>query len=205
MTAFTDTTLKETIKNYLENDETTFVSELDRIITQAEERILFDAQLPDFRKNVTGNMTDGNPYLGVPTDFLSPYSLMIDNQGGKFLRYKEVSFIREVYPTSGNRGVPKYYSLFSDEYFLIGPTPNSNFSVELHYFYKPESIVIAGTSWLGTHAQNALLYGCLLEGYTFNKGEQDMFQVYSDRYNDALQKLKLLAEGRNKIDSYRVS
>lgn len=200
--AFTYATLCTTIQDYLENREDKFVAELPTIIRQAEERIVFDAQLPDFRRNVTGNMTKGNPYLAIPEDFLSPYSLMIDNEGGQFLKFKRVSFIRSVYPLSGSENVPKYYAIFSDAYFLIGPTPNASFSVELHYFYKPASIVDASTSWLGTNAENALLYGCLLEGYTFNKGEQDMFTQYQNRYNDAIMKLKLLAEGRNLIDSF---
>lgn len=207
--AFTYTTLKAAIQDYLESDEQTLVNQLPTIIRQAEERILLDAQLPDFRKNVTGSMTASDQYLGIPADFLSPYSLAVTVPafGSKYLRFKEVNLLREMFPSSGNLGTPKYYAIFEDEFFIVAPTPDQNYAVELHYFYKPESITESGdgTSWLGTHAESALLYGCLLEGYTFQKGDADMMSVYGQRYQDAIMKLKVLAEGRNKIDTYRIS
>ena len=167
--AFTFSTLKTAIQDYLETNETTFVAQLPAIITQAEERILKAVQLPDFRKNVTGDLTSSNPYLSVPTDFLATYSLSIDNSGYEFLIRKDVNFIREAYPSASSTGVPKHYALFNEQSFILGPTPNADFSAELHYFYRPQSITESsdGTSWLGTNAENALLYGCLVRGTAF--------------------------------------
>ena len=158
--AFTYTTLKQTIQDYLETTETTFVSNLPNIITQAEERILKEVQLPDFRKNVTGSLSSDNEYLSTPTDYLAIYSLAVDNSGYEYLLNKDVNFIREAYPVSTVTGVPKYYSLFNESTIIVAPTPSSSFDVELHYFYRPESITVAasGTSWLGDNAENALLY-----------------------------------------------
>jgi hypothetical protein len=203
--AFTFSTLKTAIQDYLETNETTFVAQLPAIITQAEERILKAVQLPDFRKNVTGGLTSSNPYLSVPTDFLATYSLSIDNSGYEFLIRKDVNFIREAYPSASSTGVPKHYALFNEQAFILGPTPNADFSAELHYFYRPQSITESGdgTSWLGTNAENALLYGCLVEGYSFLKGEPDLLQLYSSRYEEALADLKKLGEGYNTTDSYR--
>ena len=203
--AWTFTTLKQAIQDYTQNSETTFVNNLSVIITQAEDRILKSVQLPDFRKNSTGITTSGNAYLATPTDFLAPYSLAIDNSGYEFLLFKDVNFIREAYPSSSTEGVPKYYGLFSDANFIIGPTPQSNYNVELHYFYKPESITVSsdGTSWLGTNAESSLLYGCLVESYTFMKGNPELMQVYNTRYMEALENLKALGEGYSTTDSYR--
>lgn len=203
--AWTFTTLKQAIQDYTQNSETTFVNNLSVIITQAEDRILKSVQLPDFRKNSTGTTTSGNAYLATPSDFLAPYSLAVDNSGYEFLLFKDVNFIREAYPSSSTEGVPKYYGLFSDTNFIIGPTPQSNYNVELHYFYKPESITVSsdGTSWLGTNAESSLLYGCLVESYTFMKGNPDLMQVYNTRYMEALENLKALGEGYSTTDSYR--
>ena len=203
--AWTFTTLKQAIQDYTQNSETTFVNNLSVIITQAEDRILKSVQLPDFRKNSTGTTTSGNAYLATPTDFLAPYSLAVDNSGYEFLLFKDVNFIREAYPSSSTEGVPKYYGLFSDANFIIGPTPQSNYNVELHYFYKPESITVSsdGTSWLGTNAESSLLYGCLVESYTLMKGNPELMQVYNTRYMEALENLKALGEGYSTTDSYR--
>ena len=201
--ALTYTELKTAIQGYLEPDETTLVATLPTIVKQAEDRILKKVQLPDFRKNVTGTISDGDQYLAIPADFLAPYSLAVDNSGFEFLIFKNVNFVREAYPITTVEGTPKYYSIFDDEFFLLGPTPDANYLTELHYFYSPESIVTAGTSWLGTHAESALLYGCLIEAYTFQKGDADMMSVYDARYKDALNDLKVLAEGRNVTDNYR--
>ena len=203
--AFTFTTLKSAIQDYVESTETTFVNDLPTIITQAEERILKSVQLPDFRKNANGTTTKSNPYLSVPSDFLATYSLSIDNSGYEFLIRKDVNFIREAYPVESTTGVPKHYALFNEQAFILGPTPNGNFSAEIHYFYKPESITVSsdGTSWLGTNAENALLYGCLVEAYSFLKGDADLMQLYSSRYSEALAELKSLGEGYNTTDSYR--
>jgi hypothetical protein len=203
--AWTFTTLKSAIQDYLQNSETTFESNLTNIIVQAENRILKTVQLPDCRKNSTGTMTSGNSYLTTPTDFMSPYSLAVDNSGYEFLIFKDVNFIREAYPASATTATPKYYALFDDASFIIGPTPNSNYTVELHYYYKPTSITTSadGTSWLGNNAETALLYGCLVEGYTFMKGEPDLFAAYQKQYEDALMQLKSLGEGYSTTDSYR--
>tara|TARA_R100000149_G_C5823832_1_gene102077 strand:+ start:143 stop:784 length:642 start_codon:yes stop_codon:yes gene_type:complete len=203
--AWTYTTLKNAIQDYLETTETTFVNNLPVIIKQAEDRILKSIQLPDFRKNVTGSTTDGTPYLTMPSDFLAPYSLAVDNSGYEFLVFKEVSFIRESYPVATTEGIPKYYAIFDENTFILGPTPNANLTAELHYFYKPESITASsdGTSWLGTNSESTLLYGSLVEAYTFLKGDADMLNLYTARYEDALGKLKALGEGYDTTDSYR--
>jgi|TARA_R100000049_G_C1950082_1_gene97267 hypothetical protein len=203
--AFTFTTLKTAIQDYLETSETTFVTNLPLIITQAEERILRTVQLPDFRKNVTGTLSQSNPYLTMPSDFLASYSLAIDNSGYEYLVFKDVNFMREAYPVEATENVPKYYSIFDEDTFIIGPTPNANFATELHYLYEPESITVAsgGTSWLGTNAENALLYGCLVEGYTFLKGDGDLLQWYQAKYDDAVMRLKSLGEGYDTTDNFR--
>tara|TARA_R110002096_G_scaffold427101_1_gene637553 strand:+ start:1305 stop:1946 length:642 start_codon:yes stop_codon:yes gene_type:complete len=203
--AFTYTTLKQTIQDYLETTEATFVSNLPNIITQAEERILKEVQLPDFRKNVTGSLSSDNEYLSTPTDYLAIYSLAVDNSGYEYLLNKDVNFIREAYPVSTVTGVPKYYSLFNESTIIVAPTPSSSFDVELHYFYRPESITVAasGTSWLGDNAENALLYGSLVESYTFLKGDADLLQLYMSQYADAVSRLKTLGEGYGTTDSYR--
>ena len=203
--AWTLTTLKSTIQDYLQNTETTFVNDLSTIIIQAENRILKSVQLPDFRKNTTGTMTSGNAYLNTPTDFMAPYSLALDNSGYEYLLFKDVNFIREAYPVSSTTATPKYYSIFSDSSFILGPTPDSSYAVELHYFYKPTSITASadGTSWLGDNAETALLYGSLVEGYTFMKGEQDMLAIYQQQYEEAMTNLKSLGEGYSTTDNYR--
>ena len=203
--AFTFTTLKEAIQDYVESSESSFVSNLPNIIQQAEDRILNRCQLPDFRKNVTGSVASGNQYLIMPSDFLTPYSMAIDNSGFEYLMFKDVNFIRQAYPSSSTQGAPKYYGLFSDTSFIVGPTPDSAYDVELHYFYKPESITTSasGESWLGTNAESALLYGCLVEAYTYLKGDPDLMQVYGGRYEEAISRLEELAEGYSTTDSYR--
>lgn len=203
--AFTYTTLKQTIQDYLETTETTFVSNLPNIITQAEERILKEIQLPDFRKNVTGSLSADNEYLSTPTDYLAIYSLAVDNSGYEYLLNKDVNFVREAYPVSTVTGVPKYYAIFNETTIIVAPTPSSSFNVELHYFYRPESITVAvsGTSWLGDNAENALLYGSLVESYTFLKGDPDLLQLYKVQYDEAVNRLKTLGEGYGTTDSYR--
>ena len=203
--AWTFTTLKTAIQDYLETTETSFVANLPAIIRQAEDRILKSVQLPDFRKNSVGTTTNGNKYLQVPDGFLAPYSLALDNSGYEFLLFKDVNFIREAYPVATDKGVPKYYGIFDSENFILGPTPSADFAAELHYFYRPDSITTAasGTSWLGTNAESTLLYGSLVESYTFLKGEADLMQLYVGRYEEAITNLKGLAEGYDTTDSYR--
>lgn len=203
--AWTYTTLKTAIQDYLQTTETSFVTNLPTFITQAEERILRTVQLPDFRKNVTGTLTSGDQYLAMPSDFLSQYSLAIDNTGYDYLLFKDANFIRESFPSSTTQGVPKYYGIFDDANFIIGPTPNANFDVELHYLYKPASITTdpSGTSWLGDNAENALLYGSLIEAYVYLKGDPDMMSLYQSKFDESLAQLKILGEGFNTTDNYR--
>lgn len=198
------TELKTQIWNYLQTNDNGLGGLTDTIIRQAEERIVRSVQLPFFRKNVTGTMTAGVKYLTQPSDFLSVYSLaVIDGTSEYYLLPKDVAFIREAYPDSSYESTPKYYGIFDENTFILGPTPDSNFGAELHYYYEPASIVDTGTSWLGDNAENALLYGCLVEGYTVLKGEVEVMQVYVDRYNDAITQLKTLGEGRDRSDTYR--
>ena len=200
--------LKSLIQNYLQNTETTFVNDLPKIIEQAEERILKTVRLPVFRKNVTGQLATGNKYLATPTDFLDNFSLslaVINGSNQEFLYYKDVNFIREAYPNASTTGTPKHYGLFDDTSFIVGPTPDSDYSVELHYFYRPASITAgadSGTTWLATNAVNALLYGSLLESYVYMKGEPDVMNMYEKRFLEALGRLKSLAEGENTVDNY---
>ena len=160
--AWTYAALNQAIQDYLETDETTFVANISIFTQQAEDRILKDIQLPEFRKNVTGSLSGSDQYLAMPTDYLSPYSLALDNTGYEFLLFKDVNFIREAYPLNSAEGTPKYYAAFDGDFFIVGPTPDQGYAVELHYFYKPETIVTASTSWLGDNAESALLYGCLI-------------------------------------------
>ena len=198
--------LKSLIQDYLQNTETSFVSNINNIIKQAEERILKTVKLPVFRKNVEGSLASGNKYLATPTDFLDNFSLAVINGGYKeFLYYKDVNFIREAYPNASTTGTPKHYGLFDDTSFIVGPTPDSDYSVELHYFYRPASITAgadSGTTWLATNAVNALLYGSLLESYVYMKGEPDVMNMYEKRFLEALGRLKSLAEGENTVDNY---
>ena len=199
--------LQTAIKDYLQNTETTFVSDLDTIIKQGEERILKIINLPVFRKNVTGVLTDGDTYLSTPSDFMDAFSLaIVSSSNHSYLLRTDVSFIREAYPNSSTKSTPKHYALFDDTAFIVGPTPDADYTAELHYFYRPNSITAGasdGTTWLSTNASNALLYACLLEGYVYMKGEPDLLQVYDGRYKEALARLKNLGEAENISDSYR--
>jgi hypothetical protein len=210
--------LAQAIKGYCENDfpETvdSFTSDeqIATFVQQAEQRIYNTVQLPALRKNVTGQTTSSNKYLSAPLDFLSVFSIAVVEPDGtyNYLLNKDVNFIREAYPKANDTGVPQYYALFGprsnepDELtFILGPTPDAVYPVELHYFYYPESIVTAGTSWLGDNFDSALLYGSLLEAYTFMKGEKDVIENYIARYNEALAMLKQLGDGKNRQDAYR--
>ena len=205
--SFTLTTLKQSIQDWTENDETTFVNELDFIIKNAEERIFKSVDLYYFRKNVTGSMTSGNKFLQKPTDYLATHSLSYVNSDTEnvFLLQKDVNFIQEYTPNPSTTGSPIYYAQFDISNFIVAPTPSSDLSVELHYFYRPTSLTTdsSGTTWISTNAPDALLYACLVEAYIFMKGEADLVQLYSGRYAEALSRLKTYAEGRNFSDSYR--
>ena len=203
--AWTFTTLKTAIQDYTDNTETTFVNNLDEFIVGAEDRIQKLVELPIFRKNVTATLTSSNQYLTMPTDFLAPYSLAVDDSGYEYLNFKVVTFIRSSFPVATTTGVPKYYAIYDENTFILAPTPSSNFTVELHYSYKPTSITTAssGTSWLGTNAHDCLLYASLVEAYTFMKGEPDIIQNYENRFLQAIDRLKVLGEGRNTKDEDR--
>lgn len=187
-------------------------TQINTFITQAEERIYNSVQIPSLRKNVTGNCTASNKYLACPNDYLSSYSLAVINTDGtyEYLLNKDVNFIRQAYPDPTATGLPRYYALFgsrlnapNDLTFILGPTPDSSYGAELHYFYYPESIVTAGSSWLGDNYAPVLLYGALVEAYQYMKGESDMLQVYNSKYQEALQQLNRLGTGLERGDSYR--
>ena len=196
--------LTAAIKDYCQNTETNFVAAIDTFIKQAEQRIYRSVNLPVNRKNVAGTITDGNQYLAMPTDFLFPLSLTITSSSNQiFLINKDANFIRATYPNASTEGVPKYYGVFASDTFIVGPTPNADFTTELLYYYQPASIVDTSPSWLGTNADTVLLYGCLLEAYTYMKGDTDLMQMYQLRYQEALGQLKTQAEGRMTRDEYR--
>jgi hypothetical protein len=211
--------LSAAIQEYTQNYETDFVANIPTFVEQAEQRIYNTVQFPSIRKNVTGFTTSGNKYLSCPLDFLAVYSMaVISGTEYTYLLNKDVNFIREAYPStaSANNGLPKYYALFgpattnanppvitNELTFLLGPTPDASYSVELHYYYYPESIVTASTSWLGDNFDSVLLYGSLMEAYTFMKGEADMIALYTQRYQEALALAKRLGDGMERGDAYR--
>ena len=196
--------LRAAIQDYANNTGTSFVASVPTFVKQAEQRIYRSVNLPVNRKNVAGLMTDGNKYLAVPTDFLLPLSLSLTSSSNQvFLLNKDANFIRSTYPNASTEGVPKYYGMFTDDTFILGPTPNADFVTELHYYYRPASIVDSSTSWLGTNADTVLLYGSLVEAYTYMKGDADIMQLYQQRYQEALDLLRAQAEGRMTGDEYR--
>ena len=213
------TELKAAIQSYTENYEQEFESYIPTFVTQTETRVYNTVQIPSLRRNQTGTLTSNNKYLSAPGDFLSVYSMaVIQNYGSSnevytYLLNKDVNYIREAYPTPNDTGVPLYYAIFgpsvssnvtSNELtFIMGPTPNNSYTVELHYYYYPESIVTAGTSWLGDNYDPVLLYGSLREAYLYMKGEQDLIANVEAKYNEALGQLKRLGDGMERQDAYR--
>jgi hypothetical protein len=204
------TELVTAVSDYTENTFET--AEMNTFIEQAEQRIYNSVQFPSLRKNVTGTITANNKYLSCPLDYLSTFSLAVVDATGayEYLLNKDVNFIRQAYPQPTDTAIPKYYALFgpnsavaNELSFILGPTPDATYTVELHYFYYPESIVTAGTSWLGDNFDSVLLYGTLVEAYTFMKGETDMMQLYDGKYKEALQLAKRLGDGLERSDSYR--
>jgi len=205
--AYTYAQLKTAIQEYTENTETAFVSNLDDFIRSAEDRVFYLVDLEYFRKNATSAMTQTDPFLSLPTDFLASFSLSLTNSGSKeFLLQKDVNFIQEYNPNSATTGTPKYYARFDVDNLILAPTPDSNYACEFHYFYRPASLTAgadSGTTWLSTNAPNALLYGSLYEAYVYMKGEPDMLQLYDKQFSEALSRLKDLAEARENADAYR--
>ena len=185
--------------------ETTFESaELAMFTQQAEQKIYATVELPALRKNQTGSMTSGNKYLAMPTGMLYVYSLaVIDDNTYYYLLNKDVNFVREAYPNPTDTGIPKHYAIFDQNTFILGPTPNDNYAVELHYGYYPESIVTAGTTWLGNEFDSALLNGALIEAIRFMKGEPDIIANYEKLYVQAIALLKNLGDGKLRQDMYR--
>ena len=205
--SFTLTTLKQSIQDWTENDETTFVNELDFFIKNAEERIFKLVDLDYFRKNVTGTMTASNKFLQKPSDYLATYSLSyVKDSSNVFLLQKDVNFIQEYTANPATTGSPIYYASFDVDNYIVAPTPDLSYAVELHYYYRPASLTTddSGSTWISTNAPDALLYACLVEAYTFMKGEADVLQLYNSRFGEAIQRLKGYAEGQENIDSYRM-
>jgi hypothetical protein len=202
--------LKQNIADICEN---TFTEDEYALFTQqAEQRIYNTVQLANLRKNVTGTLTSGNQYLQAPDDFLSTYSVAVINAQGDytFLLNKDVNFIRQAYPRTSVTGFPKHYAIFgprsndvNELSFIVGPTPNSSYSVELHYYYYPESLVTAGTTWLGENFDSALLNGALVEAIRYMKGEPDMVKLYQEMYLQSIALLKNLGDGKQRMDAYR--
>ena len=203
--ALTYSQLVVQIQDYTENTFTTV--DINNFIRQAEQRIYNTVQLPALRKNVTGVLGSGNKYLAMPADWLATFSLAVINAANEYtyLLNKDVNFIRQSFPDTDSDffGQPQYYAVFDNTTFIVGPTPDAGYAAELHYFYYPESIVTAGTSWVGTNFSSALLYGSLLEAYTYMKGEKDVLDNYRNRYDEAMLLLKQLGDGKNRQDAYR--
>lgn len=206
--SFTYGQLKQAIQDYTENDETSFVNNLPVFIRQAEERILKNVQLSLFRKNVSGAMSSSNQYLACPSDFLAPFSLSFtDGSSNKvFLDFKDADFVQSFNPNNATTGNPRYYAVFDVDNFILGPTPDSSYAVELHYFYRPASLTAgsdSGTTWLSENAEIAMLYGSLMEAYIYMKGEADMMQQYEKRFAEAIMGMKMLGESKEVTDEYR--
>jgi hypothetical protein len=212
------TQLTAAICDYTQNFDQDFIDNIPVFVKQAEQRIYNTVQFPSLRKNVTGLTEANNKYLSSPGDFLAVYSLaVVDGTGAyEYLLNKDVNFIRQAYPTPTSTGLPKYYALFgptttggaspvitNELSFIMGPTPASAYTVELHYYYLPESIVTAGETWLGDNFDSVLLYGSLVEAITFMKGEADMVQLYNTKYTEALALAKRLGDGMERQDAYR--
>lgn len=191
------------VQDYCE--QTFATTDINVFIQEAEQRVYNAVQLPALRRNVTGNTTASNKYLSAPTDWLATYSLAVIDASGdyEYLLNKDVNYIREAYPSANDLGKPLYYALFDQNSFILGPTPDATYAMELHYFYYPTSIVEAGSTWLGDNFDSVLLYGTLLEAYTYLKGEQDVMATYKQRYDEAMMMLKQLGDGKDRRDAYR--
>jgi hypothetical protein len=199
------TELVAAIKSYTENDYST--ADVNTFIQNAEQRIYNTVQIPDLRKNVTGAMSSGSKYFSLPSDWLSTFSIAVIDANNEYtyLLNKDVNFVRESFPDtdSGFYGKPEYYGIFDDNTMLLGPTPDDNYTAELHYYYYPDSIVTAGNTWLGDNFDTALFYGALLEAAAFMKEDAETVTQYTARYSEVMQLLKNLGDGKNRRDAYR--
>jgi hypothetical protein len=200
--------LKQAVQDYTENDETSFVNNIPSFIRMAEERILKNVQLSLFRKNATANLVADKKYLPCPSDFLAPFSLSYTKTDGskEFVEFKDVSFLQTYTPDSTTTGEPRYYAVFDVDNFILAPTPDTTYEVELHYFYRPQSLTAlsdSGTTWLSENAEMALLYGSLIEAYVYMKGEQDVMGMYAGRFQEAVTGVKMLGEAKETTDQYR--
>ena len=206
--SFTYDSLKQAIQDYTENSETTFVNNLSIFIRAAEERILKSVQLNLFMRNQQGAMSANNQYLGAPSDFLAPFSLTLTSNGEKeFLEFKDLSYIETFNPDYTTTGKPRYYAQFDVGNFILAPTPDAAYPVEVQYLFRPASLTSGAgtaTSWLSENAELSLLYGSLVEAYIFMKGEQDMMAMYDKRFAESLQGLKMLGEAKETTQEYRV-
>jgi len=204
--------LTQAIEDYTENYETSFIANIPVFVKQAEQRIYNSVQFPSLRKNVTGIVSTTTPYLSAPSDYLASYSLAVVDATNnyEYLLNKDVNFIRQAYPKATDTGLPRYYAIFGPQSndanelsFMLGPKPDDDYTVELHYFFYPESIVTAGTTWLGDNFDSVLLYGSLVEAYTYMKGEVDMMTLYNQKFMEALALAKRLGDGMERQDAYR--
>lgn len=206
--SFTYAELKQAVRDYVETEETKFVSNLPLFIRMAEERILKSVRLNLFQKNASTLAVAGNPYLATPPDFLSPLSCSIDTPGGtSFLSFKDLDFIQTNYPNTSETGEPRFFATFDVTNFLLGPTPDIGYPVTLHYFYRPASLTAGaedGRTWLSENAPLALLYGAIFEAYTFLKGDTDLLQLYGGRFAESLGRLKDLGEAKETTTDYRM-
>lgn len=206
--SFTYAELQQAIQDYTENDETTFVNNIPVFIRNSEERILKNVQLSLFRKNVAGALTASNKFLACPSDFLAPYSLSYTDASNdaNFLDFKDEDYVQQFNPDPTTEGGPRYYAVFDITNFIIGPTPDASYAVELHYFYRPASLTAGagtGTTWLSENAELAMLYGSLMEAYIFMKGEPDMQALYEKRFSESIMGLKMFGESKEVTDEYR--
>lgn len=193
------------IQAYCESTETSLVTQIPEFVQTAEERVYNSVQIPAIRKNSIGTISASNQYLTLPDDWLSTFSLAVISNSGiyAYLLDKDVNFIRESYPNPAVKGKPQHYAIFDKNSLILGPTPDQAYNVELHYYYYPESIVTAGTTWLSENFETVLLYGCIREAYTYLKGESDLAQTYEAKYQEALGMLKVLGDGKDRRDAYR--
>jgi hypothetical protein len=191
----------QAIKDYTENYDTTFVSQIDTFIKQAEKRIYNACRVLTTVKSANSTLVVGNRFLSTPTDFLSAYELLVTVGSAVYpVQFRDVSYIREMFPTPPTNSYPRYYGLYDENTFLLSPTPDDTYAVELHYSGYPESIVTATTTWVGDNYEHVLLYGCLVEAYTFMKGESELLNLYDAKFKEGLQQIKTMADVKERTD-----